>query len=63
MFKTLCQINHASNILQRIDIDLSDATSVLRNTITYISALREQDAYNDIKSEAITLAIKWNISI
>ena len=55
--KLLLSVNLVSQLLQRQDMDLFDATSMLEAALTSIKNAR--DKFEDIKIEAVTLARTW----
>lgn len=59
MFRILSEINFASKVLQKKDIDLNESVKVLDRVKNNIKQMR--DSFEEIKIEAGNLAKKWKI--
>lgn len=57
--KILESINIQSKLLQKKDVDLGTANSLLKNAIAELSAYRDQ--FENVKENAKILALKWQI--
>nr|XP_047146285.1 uncharacterized protein LOC105843268 [Hydra vulgaris] len=59
LFKVMCEVNYASKTLQKHEIDLEEASEVLKHVREKLNDIRK--SYEQIKLKAEELARKWDI--